>query len=174
MTAVPEGTTWLVFNEVTERVTSNGGMFYTFHHRPYIPVCRVDQRFANLIKDELEQLKEGNEVEMACIPDPTPSRPDDWRISLKYYEARYAETQTKETNLLQLPTRRSDSQVPQSTQPYTKRISVDLPIEYADLLKTLYARYKVVYDDCRTQNDFQRKWLVHQLEPFRWSEEIPF
>ena len=172
MTAVPEGTTWLVFNEVTQRPTTSGGMFYTLHHRPYIPVCRIDERFATLITDELDQLREGNEVEMACIPDP--KRTDDWRISLKYYESRYAENKTNDTNLYQLPTRKTEQHVPAPTQPLTKRVSVDLPIEYAELLKSLYTRYKVVFDDCRTQNDFQRKWLVHQLEPFRWNEDIPF
>jgi hypothetical protein len=172
MTAVPEGTTWLVFNEVTERLTSNGGMFYTLHHRPYIPVCRLDQRFATLIKDELERLREGEEVEMACIPDPT--RSDDWRISLKYYEARYAESQTNDSNLYQLPTRKSPVISKPEPQQATKRVSVDLPIEYTDFLKKLYGHYKLSYTDCRTQNDFMCKWIIHQLEPYRWLEEIPF
>jgi len=173
MTAVPEGTTWLVFNEVTEISTSGGGMFYMLRHRPYIPVCRLDQRFAPLIKDELERLREGEDVELACIPDP--GRSEDWRISLKYYEARYAESRVEDTTLFQLPTRKAVQQQSEpDEQRTTKRVSIDLPLEYAELFKNMYGKYKMVYDDCRTQNDFQAKWLVHQLEPFRWNEDMPF
>ena len=170
MTAVPEGTTWCVFNEVTEIKTANGGMFYMLRHRPYIPVCRIDQRFSALLENELELLRAGESVEIACIPDTGLGRTDDWRISLKYYEVRYAEQQAGDDSLLQLPTREATKSEPRQS----KKITVDLPIQYHKTLEDLHADYKLVHDDCPRFGDFLAKLLTHQLEPFQWRPTTPF
>ena len=171
MTAVPESTTWIVFNEVGEIKTANGGMFYMFRRRPYIPVCRLDQRFAPLIENELERLREGEDVDIACIPDPT--REGDWRISLKYYETRHAELAPGRSDLLQLPTATSKQQVIEELEDSSKEIKVDLPLEYTKMLQERYSLYKVQHDDCATLREFRNKVIMHQLEPFLWGQ-IPF
>ena len=170
MTAVPEGTTWIEFNEVAEIKTGSGGMFYMFRHRPYIPVCRLDQRFAPLIKNELEQLQENTAVELACIPDPT--REGDWRISLKYYEARHAEKAGVNDDLFTLPIKKA-APVIEEPEETSREIKVDLPLEQTKILQEMFSVYKVHYDDCSTLREFRNKVIAQLLEPFIWGR-MPF
>ena len=167
MTAVPEGTTWITFNEVTEIKTSNGGMFYMLRIRPYIPVCRLDQRFGPLIKDELERLQQNESVEMACIPDPT--REGDWRISLKYYEARHAEKAGVNDDLFTLPIKQA-APVLQEPEETLREIKVDLPLEQTKVLQDMFSVYKIRgYEDCSTLREFRNKIIAQLLEPYTWS-----
>jgi hypothetical protein len=161
MTAVPAGTTWLEFTEFHKIPTSSGGFYLMFRNRPSTCVCKTDQRFVYLIQDELDALERGDTVRLACIKDPDPQRVDHWRISLLYYEARYAETSQP-----QPPEPTYENVLEQTTigNKPSKHITCKVSLEDHALLNELYKKAKIVQGDCLHFGDFVAVLLTRQLE----------
>jgi hypothetical protein len=167
MTAVPAGTTWLEFTEFHKIPTSSGGFYLMFRNRPSICVCKTDQRFVYLIQDELDVLERGDTVRLACIKDPDPQRVDHWRISLLYYEARYADTlqeqQAEQERQLEPTYENVLEQTTTSTKP-SKHITCKVSLEDHALLNELYKKAKIVHGECIHFGDFVAALLTRQLE----------
>lgn len=177
MTAVPAGTTWHKFNEIREIPTSSGGKFYMFRHLPDLLTCRMDERFAHLIQPEIEALKEGWEVELACIPDPTKTDLDkNKRISLKYYEARFTEgPQPEDARLEQIR--------PEPTaESLSKSVTFDLSIEEHAFITALHKKMRQSDVSLARFKDFNAYLFSTQIRLLRlqhpdlWSlpADMPF
>ena len=83
------GATWLPFNEVLEVPTRNGGVMYLFRQFEQGYICRMDSRFSEWLKPEIEALERQEEILLATIADDR--RMDvtkERRISLNFYEER--------------------------------------------------------------------------------------
>jgi hypothetical protein len=83
------GATWLPFNEVLEVPTRNGGVMYLFRQYEQGYICRMDSRFSEWLKPEIEALERQEEILLATIADDR--RMDvtkERRISLNFYEER--------------------------------------------------------------------------------------
>lgn len=152
MTAVPAGTTWQTFNDIKEIPTSTGGKFYMFRQIPGMLMCRMDQRFDHLIEPEIEALKAGEEVQLACIVDPTkPDLEKNWRISLKYYEARWAEYNNEIVVTKRLPLEQAARQPEEKT---TTKITFSASVEDHAFMANLHKRTKQTDKSLRTFEDF--------------------
>jgi len=169
MTAVPTGTTWLEFTEFHKMPTSAGGFYLMFRNRPSICVCKTDQRFIYLIQDELDALKRGDTIKLACTKDPDQTRIDHWRISLLYYEARYAEAlhaqqAQQETQQEIQPEPVYDKTLERLMTTASKHITCKVSLEDHALLNELYKKAKIVYGDSLHFGVFITVLLTRQLE----------
>jgi hypothetical protein len=127
-----------------------------FRNRPSTCVCKTDQRFVYLIQDELDALERGDTVSLACIKDPDPQRVDHWRISLMYYEARYAEA-------LQAQQQAEKEQSTPATK-QSKHITFEVSLEDHALLHELHKKTKIIHGDSLFFSDFVAILLSRQLE----------
>lgn len=171
MTAVPEGTHWCEFTSVEEKPSRNGGSFFLLRNYPFIPVCRIDASYRHLIEEELASLTEGRPTALACIKDA--NNPENWRISLKYYETRSAEQNG--IDLTKLPTGQAPGQ--SGNEPSTKKVTFPLDTENHKVLQLMHNEYKLVHTDCPQFSTFVAKFVSNQLEPFRWlseADKLPF
>lgn len=165
MTAVPAGTTWLEFTEFHKMPTSKGGFYLMFRNRPSICVCKTDQRFLYLIQNELDALERGETVTLACIKDPDQTRIDHWRISLLYYEARYADALQAQPVVEETPPEPVyDSVLEQPLTKHSKHITCKVSLEDHALLNELYKKAKIVYGDSLHFGDFVAVLLTRHLE----------
>lgn len=165
MTAVPTGTTWLEFTEFHKMPTSAGGFYLMFRNRPSICVCKTDQRFVYLIQDELDALERGDTIKLACIKDPDQTRIEHWRISLLYYEARYAEALHAQQAQQETQPEPVYGKTPEQLITTTsKHITCKVSLEDHTLLNKLYKKAKIIHGDYIHFGDFVATLLTRQLE----------
>ena len=149
--------TTVVFDRVDFRESRNGPYIF-FTQSDGVETAVGDIAFKDSLAPEIEAIGEGQSVSIVCEVPRNRTKPGQWRIHSQTYMARDPGT----------------AAMTHSLEKSLKCVTVELDIEYHQLLKEMHGQYKLMHDDCPRFGDFLKKLLTHQLEPFRWSTTTPF